>query len=128
MQHRRTRNRSRTVYPDKEQVEPQRWCCVHSFLGIWNQERITILAIRCFAWNCSLFVWNRRHHDSPRVVQKTVDTRVARETPLFSSSRTGTIRTFVDCTPDGILFWASRLWRAGANFSTGHRLATFRHV
>ena len=67
------------------------------------KERITILSIRCFAWNCLLSVWNRRHHDSPRVVQKTVDTRVARETPTVSSSRTGTIRTFLDSTPDGIL-------------------------
>ena len=69
----------------------------------WSQEHITILAIRWFAWNCMLSVWNRRHDDSHRAVQKTVDTRVARETPTFSSSRTGTIRTSLDSTTDGIL-------------------------
>ena len=51
-------------------------------------------ACRCCIWNCSLSVRSRRQHVSQRM-----DTRLARETPTnWSSSRTGTIRTFLDST------------------------------
>ena len=52
----------------------------------------------------------RETNYSTRVVQKTVDTRVARETPTFSSSGAGTIRTFLDSMPDGILLVFADKW------------------